>query len=337
MADSSHPQLLPEPPPALASWFEPVPDHLQHPRPPPEPQEPSYISEREHINIDELSNDEILDLCELSVDIKNVLGGLQVYWITRDVVVKKIFGAALGEAQTQQWVYNHADPNILRVPKVHRYFEIPYVGYKTKPPANYYHGFIVMERVRGSLVGHIDLTESQGQEVIPKVIKAVEHLRSLPWPEEQGPGPLAGGEPEGPMWSDDGAEVVFHTVQDMEDWMNERMGVYRESTRRFDLSKETLELRHMDLARRNVIIGNDGAVTLIDWGCAGFYPPVFEMRIMRNLALDRNIQEQVWYKALIEGLDFPTKLDDEQVNLLIVPAFMNTCYAYVISHVCLPN
>lgn len=43
----------------------------------------------------------------------------------------------------------------------------------------------------------------------------------------------------------------------------------------FDQS-EKLVLTHADLHMRNIIFGDDGQLWVIDWGCAGFYPPWFE-------------------------------------------------------------
>ena len=33
---------------------------------------------------------------------------------------------------------------------------------------------------------------------------------------------------------------------------------------------------HQDLVMRNIILGKDGKIWLVDWGMSGFYPPWFE-------------------------------------------------------------
>jgi hypothetical protein len=50
-----------------------------------------------------------------------------------------------------------------------------------------------MDLMRDCLLENHDLTEATGPALISKVIKAVEHLRTLPRPEGQGPGLLPSG------------------------------------------------------------------------------------------------------------------------------------------------
>lgn len=45
---------------------------------------------------------------------------------------------------------------------------------------------------------------------------------------------------------------------------------------RIDVANMTLALCHLDVASRNVIVGQDGSIYLLDWACSGFYPPIFE-------------------------------------------------------------
>lgn len=44
---------------------------------------------------------------------------------------------------------------------------------------------------------------------------------------------------------------------------------------------EPLVLTHQDLNPRNIIVGDDGRLWLIDFGMAGFYPPWVEFVTMR--------------------------------------------------------
>ena len=52
---------------------------------------------------------------------------------------------------------------------------------------------------------------------------------------------------------------------------------------RFDDSAP-LVFTHQDLNPRNIIVGEDGRLWLIDWAWAGYYPPWFEYVTMRRQA-----------------------------------------------------
>jgi hypothetical protein len=75
-------------------------------------------------------------------------------------------------------------------------------------------GYLVMEFIKGRLVSQVDPTTLEGQDIIQKCIKGVQHLRTVPRYAWMGPGPIC-GEPKGIIWSADGAETVFRTMEDM--------------------------------------------------------------------------------------------------------------------------
>jgi aminoglycoside phosphotransferase (APT) family kinase protein len=57
---------------------------------------------------------------------------------------------------------------------------------------------------------------------------------------------------------------------------------------RFDISYESqpLVLTHGDLSMRNIIVGRDGKLWLVDWEWAGFYPPFCESIATKSTALN---------------------------------------------------
>jgi aminoglycoside phosphotransferase len=68
----------------------------------------------------------------------------------------------------------------------------------------------------------------------------------------------------------------------------------------FDNS-EPLVLTHQDLNLRNVIVGEDGRLWVVDWAWAGYYPPWFEYVAMRRQNEDETISgtnDEFW-KALV--------------------------------------
>ncbi|KIY46229.1 kinase-like protein [Fistulina hepatica ATCC 64428] len=113
----------------------------------------------------------------------------------------------------------------------------------------------------------------------------IRQLRRIPLPNPDIPGPFDGtGDPfrcEGFYFTEDGAGP-FNSYADLVAWydMKRQITAYYEPKNNapfppFDAS-EPLTFVHGDLNMRNILIGTDGKVWLIDFGCAGAYPPWFE-------------------------------------------------------------
>ncbi len=65
---------------------------------------------------------------------------------------------------------------------------------------------------------------------------------------------------------------------------------------RFDDS-EPLVLTHQDINPRNIIVGEDGRIWMIDWAWSGYYPPWFEyITMLRQAGVEINIgsNHQYW-------------------------------------------
>ncbi|EEB90401.1 hypothetical protein MPER_11400 [Moniliophthora perniciosa FA553] len=59
---------------------------------------------------------------------------------------------------------------------------------------------------------------------------------------------------------------------------------------------QPLVFSHLDLVPRNIILGADGRVWIIDWGFSGFYPPWFEYVAMKRQAVDERLVNDVCFK-----------------------------------------
>lgn len=66
---------------------------------------------------------------------------------------------------------------------------------------------------------------------------------------------------------------------------SEILHYYREINNGFRLNdSQPMVLTHNDLIMRNVIVGRDGKLWLVDWEWTGFYPPYFEQIAMMSTA-----------------------------------------------------
>jgi len=73
---------------------------------------------------------------------------------------------------------------------------------------------------------------------------------------------------------------------------------------RFDNSynSQPLVLTHNDLSMRNIIVGRDGKLWLVDWGWSGFYPPFCEYIAIKSAAFnDRAPRSWCDYIPLMTG------------------------------------
>ena len=111
----------------------------------------------------------------------------------------------------------------------------------------------------------------------------------------------------GPIRSDRGP---FATYSELSTFFNGRHQMAmdckklpRDDPSRTDLfdNSEPLVLTHQDLNLRNVIVGEDGRLWVIDWAWAGYYPPWFEYVAMWRQNENERVSgtnDQFW-KALI--------------------------------------
>ncbi|KAJ8068360.1 hypothetical protein OCU04_003922 [Sclerotinia nivalis] len=203
----------------------------------------------------------LVELCNKLIKEDKIIGGCfggdRVVRLSDNIAAKFGLGVTASEAKTQEFAYRNVDPNIVHIPQVYRYFDWEDFGY------------LFMEYVPGRQLNELDLDENV--DIIPRVAKIVEHLGTIQG--GQLPGPIGGGMPEGYLWGDDGARTTFTCVADMEAWLNKRLAIQDKS---IDLSSHPLVLCHMDLCRRNMILKEDNTISLLDWGCSGFYPRYFE-------------------------------------------------------------
>ncbi|CAD6441666.1 07a799ae-f224-4778-a3ff-73c49bdd67dc [Sclerotinia trifoliorum] len=213
------------------------------------------------LDIHTASEEFLVQLCNKLIKEDRTIGGCfggdRVVRLTDNVAAKFGLGVTASEAKSQEFAYRNVDPNIVHIPQVYRYFRWEDFGY------------LFMEYVPGRQLNELDLDENVN--IIPRVTRIIEHLGKI-----QGvhvPGPIGGGMPEGYLWGDDGARTTFTCVADMEAWLTKCLVIRDKS---IDLSSHPLVLCHMDLCRRNMILKEDNTISLLDWGCSGFYLRYFE-------------------------------------------------------------
>jgi aminoglycoside phosphotransferase (APT) family kinase protein len=210
----------------------------------------------------------LINLCQSVEKKEGMIGGLvegnRVIKISEKIAVKYGFGVTATEAATQDFAYRNIDPSIARVPKVYRFFQ-------DESDVSCIRGYLFMEYVPGRNLKDLDLDIHK--DIVPRVADVIAHLGRIPGGHV--PGPVGGGKPQGYLWGDYGTKAVFHSVADMNAWLNKRLVLRNES---IDLTPYPLVLCHMDLCRRNMILEEDNkSIWLVDWGHAGLFPRFFEV------------------------------------------------------------
>lgn len=145
-----------------------------------------------------------------------------------------------------------------------------------------------------------------------KIVLTVRHylkqLRRIQHPRSDRPGPLGEGvrhqECEGWLFGNQGT-MSFETKEDLAKYYRKvhagalRHGPYRHTyVPPFDDSIcSRLVFTHNYLTMSNLILDDDQRLWMIDWGCAGFFPPSFEYVGMR-LAGQTCEEPQDWLAAI---------------------------------------
>jgi len=163
---------------------------------------------------------------------------------------------------------------------------------------------IVMDYIPGPTLAHVWPTLSTWRKirVAFTLRRYIRQLRRLKASATTPPGPL----------SAQGARICvspifgsiflhrgpFATYPEFSAFFNERhqIAMDNEKLRRDEPSRndlfddsEPLVLTHQDLNLRNIIVGEDGRLWIIDWAWAGYYPPWFEYVTMRTQNEDEAI------------------------------------------------
>jgi aminoglycoside phosphotransferase (APT) family kinase protein len=204
-----------------------------------------------------------------------------------DTVVKARYCYGETEARALNFVRSNTS---IPVPKVRRY-----MGGGMKE-------LILMERIEGTRLDKLwpsfsplqrFLTAWTLRGYILELRKASGnyHRRHVPGPMADTPQPCHGamslfqGRPQGP----------FERTRQLLDYFSK----WPENNGPFDSSYDSqpLVLTHGDLSMRNIIVGRDGIIWLIDWEWAGFYPPFCESIATKSAARQDNAPSS-WYKYI---------------------------------------
>ncbi|KAI0320246.1 kinase-like domain-containing protein [Amylostereum chailletii] len=244
---------------------------------------PLSVSDRNDSDIAKLWNDNAkLD----AGTFVSPLGGLNrgcIARIAHDTVVKRTTEFTVSSALTMQLVRRVTS---IPVPRCDRFID------RHSDAADDGVAMLVMEYIEGSVLADVwsDLSLWMKFRVGVTVWHYIYQLRSFSRRHRpHRSGPLGDDEPcRGRYFPDVGAGP-FATYKEMTDWFNNRLLLIRRfhkkalNTAPFD-GRSPLVLTHMDLHLRNLILGKDGQLWVIDWAEAGFYPEWFEGANMEEYA-----------------------------------------------------
>lgn len=204
-------------------------------------------------------------------------GGVEVVRLSHNLILKSGTGVLASEGETMRYVIK-TFPGV-RLPRVYRYFNVdcPFSYFGVK-------GYIVMDYVDGlSLDSCWDQLSHEAQKnIVTQVAAMVNQLQSI---HSGNPGVISGGISRGIWFSDYGAGP-FTTKEVFEKWINWKLGLSKYYGRAAadvpQIEYHYFVLIHGDLSPRNLILDADNQVWLIDWGCAGVYPPIFEAASLKH-------------------------------------------------------
>ncbi|TDL20735.1 kinase-like protein [Rickenella mellea] len=148
--------------------------------------------------------------------------------------------------------------------------------------------YAVMEYIEGTTVAEAwsSMTSATKDIVIETLHDYIGQLRQIKGGHSPRPGPLS---PTPIMFRifqfGDRAKGPFKDYAALTQFLNMKLGqAKRRPSDRMEQFNENLPLvlTHNDLNMKNVMIGIDGRIWLIDWGMSGYYPEYFEQFAMKH-------------------------------------------------------
>jgi len=197
--------------------------------------------------------------------------GIKVVRLSRSLVLKSGTSVLASEGETMSYIAK-TFPKV-RLPRVHRYFNVARTGSYLGTE-----GYIIMDYVDGpSLDSCWEWIHLEAQmNIVTQVADMINELQSK---RSDTPGVIGGSMSRGKWFSDYGAGP-FPTKEIFEKWINWKLALsqyYHQAAMDIPpIECPYFVLTHGDITPRNLIVDADKKVWLIDWGCAGFYPPIFE-------------------------------------------------------------
>ncbi|OJJ83850.1 uncharacterized protein ASPGLDRAFT_47545 [Aspergillus glaucus CBS 516.65] len=159
-----------------------------------------------------------------------------------------------------------------------------------------------------------ELNQTERVDVVSQVASMITTLQSIPLP-QQSPGPVgcescsARG-----FWFTDMGTGPFRSTEELEAWFNRRLTISKQFNQAPDdvppFQFDRLVLTHQDIAPRNLILGLDGTVHLIDWGDAGVYPEGLEFASLKTRSYtapeftDMLLEKVTQYEELAQQMEW---------------------------------
>ncbi|KAF8824180.1 hypothetical protein HHX47_DHR8000152 [Lentinula edodes] len=244
-------------------------------------------------DVDNLSDDEILNEFAKTrdeLDRQNLEKGVEYDWTVLPRGTPGTVGKAVSVlSEEDESMTDSSEANALNllwantmipVPRVRRVMKLEYLF------------FIVEDYIEGPTLAQVWSTYSLWQKIrVAFTLRSyIRQLRKLKAPRGAPPGPIR----------------PFASYADLASFFNEKAKLCYDynnipedhpcRTQKFDDSEE-LVLSHQDLNPRNIIVGLDGTIWMIDWGWAGYFPPWFEYVAMKEKSI-------TWLCDLGLALDF---------------------------------
>ncbi|KAH9913540.1 kinase-like domain-containing protein [Fomitopsis serialis] len=159
--------------------------------------------------------------------------------------------------------------------------------------------WIVMDYIPGRQLSAVwpAMSVEERLRVVFTLRDYVRQLRGIRHPRAAVPGPLSSGDDALQCTSPVFGKVIeergpFASYAELSAWFDHAQRVVARNLNAkkhpqpvsFDavMGTSSLVLCHQDLNMRNVIVGDDGRLWLVDWAWAGFYPPWFEYLAMKE-------------------------------------------------------